>query len=358
MAKVGVYVCHCGSNIAGVIDVSAVRDFAETLPDVAIARKDLFMCSDSGQEMVKQDIRDGLIDRVVVAACTPRTHEPIFRVAVEQAGLNKYLFEMANIRDQASWVHGHDHEGATAKAKLVVASAVGKARNLEPLEDKFVEVTDAALVIGGGIGGISAALELANMGHKTYLVEKEPSIGGVMAQLDKTFPTNDCSACILTPKMVECFNHPNIEVLAYSEVDDVNGYIGNFNVKIRQKQSYVDWSKCTGCGDCATKCPSKTPDEFNAGLSMRKAAYIMFPQAVPKKAVIDMDHCINCAGREIGTEPKVNSKTGKPILAPCEKACPAEAINRSLPLDPNGTIREIEVGSIVVATGYQVMEKD
>ena len=193
MAKVGVYVCHCGSNIAGVIDVAAVRDFAATLPDVVVARKDLFMCSDSGQEMVKQDVRDGLVDRVVVAACTPRTHEPIFRAAIEKAGLNRYLFEMANIRDQGSWVHGHDHEGATEKAKKIVASAVGKARNLEPLEDKFVDVTDAALVIGAGIGGISAALELADMGHKTYLVEKRPSIGGVMAQLDKTFPTMDCS---------------------------------------------------------------------------------------------------------------------------------------------------------------------
>nr|WP_320191350.1 CoB--CoM heterodisulfide reductase iron-sulfur subunit A family protein [uncultured Desulfobacter sp.] len=358
MAKVGVYVCHCGSNIAGVIDVAAVRDFAEELPDVVIARLNLFMCSDSGQEMVKQDIRDGLVDRVVVAACTPRTHEPIFRAACEQAGLNKYLFEMANIRDQASWVHGNDHDGATEKAKKVVASAVGKARYLEPLEDKYVDVTDAALVIGGGIGGISAALELANMGHKTYMVEKEPSIGGVMAQLDKTFPTNDCSACILTPKMVECYNHPNVEVLAYAEVDDVEGYIGNFKVKVRQKQAYVDWNKCTGCGDCAAVCPAKVPDAFNAGLDMRRAAYIMFPQAVPKKAVVDMDHCKNCAGRIIGSEPKLSKKTGKPLLAPCEKACPADAINRSLPLDPKGTIKEIEVGSIVVATGFQVMEKE
>lgn len=357
MAKIGVYVCHCGSNIGGVIDVAEVRDFAEGLPDVVLARKDLFMCSDSGQEMVKQDIRDGLVDRVVVAACTPRTHEPIFRAACEKAGLNKYLFEMANIRDQASWVHADNPQGATEKAKLVVGSAVGKAGLLEPLEDKYVEVTDAAMVVGAGIGGISAALTLANMGHKTYLVEKTPSIGGVMAQLDKTFPTNDCSACILTPMMVEAYSHPNITTLAYSEVEDVSGYIGNFNVKIRKKQTYVDWDKCTGCGDCASKCPAKTPDEFNAGLDDRRAAYIMFPQAVPKKAVIDMDHCINCLGREIGSEPRLNKKTGKPMLAPCEKACPANAIDRSKALDPKGDIVEIEVGSIVVATGLQVMEK-
>ena len=357
MAKVGVYVCHCGSNIAGVIDVSAVRDCAEELPDVAVARKDLFMCSDSGQEMVKADIRAGLVDRVVVAACTPRTHEPIFRAALEKAGLNKYLFEMANIRDQGSWVHGHDPDGATAKAIKIVGSAVAKARGLEPLVDKFVPVTDAALVIGGGIAGISAAIELANMGHKTYLIEKRPSIGGVMAQLDKTFPTNDCSACILTPMMVEAYNHPNIETMTYAEVDDVSGYIGNFKVNVRQKQTYVDWDKCTGCGDCASKCPSKVPDEFNMGLSERRAAYIMFPQAVPKKAVIDMDHCLNCADRKIGTLPKVNAKTGKLVLAPCERACPAQAIDRSIDFNPWGTLRELDIGSIIVATGYQVMDK-
>ncbi len=358
MAKVGVYVCHCGSNIAGVIDVEAVRAFAETLPGVAVARKDLFMCSDSGQEMIKQDIRDGLVDRVVVAACTPRTHEPIFRAALAAGGLNKYLFEMANIRDQDSWVHAHDPVGATEKAKKVVASAIGKASHLKPLEDKFVDVTDAALVVGGGVGGIFAALELANMGHKTYLVEREPSIGGVMAQLDKTFPTNDCSACILTPVMVDAGNHPNIELLTYSEVDDVEGYIGNFTVKVRQKQTYIDWKKCTGCGACAEKCPAKTPDAFNSGLSNRHAAYIHFPQAVPKKAVIDMGACINCAGRTIGSEPRISKKTGEPIYAPCEKACPAGAIDRSLALDPNGTIRELKVGSIVVATGFKVMEKE
>jgi len=357
MAKVGVYVCHCGSNIAGVIDVEAVRAFAETLPDVAVARKDLFMCSDSGQEMIKQDIRDGLVDKVVVAACTPRTHEPIFRGALSAGGLNKYLFEMANIRDQDSWVHAQDPEGATRKAKMLVASAVGKAARLKPLEEKYVDVTKAALVIGGGVAGIFSALELAKMGFKTYLVEKEPSIGGVMAMLDKTFPTNDCSACILTPVMVEAGNHPNIELLTYSEVEDVEGYIGNFNVKVRRKQAFVDWAKCTGCGACAEKCPSKTPDEFNMGLSNRRAAYIHFPQAVPKKAVVDMAHCKSCGGRELGTEPKISEKTGKPILAPCEKACPADAINRSLQWDPDGEIKEIQVGTIVVATGFQVMDK-
>lgn len=356
-AKVGVYVCHCGSNIAGVIDVEAVRQYGSTLDDVVVARKDLFMCSDSGQEQIKKDIRDGTVDRVVVAACTPRTHESIFRGACQSAGLNKYLFEMANIRDQASWVHSQDPRGATEKAKKVLASAVGKAKYLQPLEDKFVNVTDAALVIGGGVSGIFAALELANMGHKTYLVEKEPSIGGTMAMLDKTFPTNDCSACILTPVMVDVAAHPNIELLTYSEVEKADGYIGNFTVKVRRKQPYVDWARCTGCGDCAAVCPAKTGDEFNQGLNKRSAAYIQFPQAVPKKAVIDMNACVNCAGRKIGTEPKISAKTGEPILAPCEKACPAKAIDRSRAADAQGELLELNVGSIVVATGFKVMDK-
>lgn len=358
MAKVGVYVCHCGSNIGGVVDVETVRKHAETLDDVTVSRENLFMCSDPGQEIIRQDIRDGLVDKVVVAACTPRTHEPIFRKVLEGEGLNKFFFEMANIRDQDSWVHAHDHDGATAKAKKIVDSAVAKAKNLMPLEEKYVDVTQAALVIGGGVAGIFSALELANMGNKVYLVEKDPSIGGVMAQLDKTFPTNDCSACILTPVMVEAGTHPNIEMLTYAEVDAVEGYIGNFDVKIRKKQSYIDWKKCTGCGDCADACPVRTPNEYNAGLDNRSAAYIHFPQAVPKKAVIDMDSCINCGGRKIGSETRISKKTGKPILAPCERACPAEAIDRSKPLDAQGEILDVKVGTIVVATGYKVMEKD
>jgi heterodisulfide reductase subunit A len=358
MAKVGVYVCHCGSNIGGVVDVEQVRKHAESLPDVTVARQNLFMCSDPGQEIIRQDIKDGVIDKVVVAACTPRTHEPIFRKVLEGEGLNKYLFEMANIRDQDSWVHAHDKDGATAKAKKIVESAVAKASFLEPLEDKYVSVEKAALVIGGGVAGIFAALELANMGNRVYLVEKEPSIGGVMAQLDKTFPTNDCSACILTPVMVDAGTHPNITLLTYSEIEAVEGYIGNFQVKIRRKQAYVDWEKCTGCGACASACPVRTPDEFNAGLNNRSAAYIHFPQAVPKKAVIDMAACINCGGRTIGSETKISKKTGKPILAPCERSCPAGAIDRSRAVDAGGEILDVKVGAIVVATGYRVMGKE
>lgn len=357
MAKAGVYVCYCGTNIAGVIDIETVRAFAETLPEVSVARKDLFMCSDSGQELIKQDIREGLVDRVVVAACTPRTHEPIFRAAVQSAGLNKYLFEMANIRDQDSWVHPDNPEEATNKAMRLLASAVGKASRFKPLEEKYVDVTPAAMVIGGGVSGISSALELANMGYTTYLVEKDPSIGGIMAQLDKTFPTNDCSACILTPLMVDVANHPNIKLMTYSEVKDVEGFIGNFTVKVRRKQAYVDWKKCTGCGDCVTSCPVRVPNEFNHGMDHRPSIYIHFPQAVPKKAVLDVESCINCAGHKLGREPKISKKTGNPMIAPCQKVCPADAIDRSQQLDPQGSIEEVEVGSIVVATGFQVMEK-
>ncbi|HAG07293.1 MAG TPA: disulfide reductase, partial [Peptococcaceae bacterium] len=337
--------------------VEEVRKYAETLPGVAVARDYLFMCSDPGQELIKQDIRDGVIDRVVVAACTPRTHEPIFRKAVEDGGLNKYLMEMANIRDQDSWAHWHDKEGATAKAKKLVASAVAKAALLEPLEDRFVDVTRTSLVIGGGVSGMFAALDLANAGYKVYLVEKNPSIGGNMAKLDKTFPTNDCSACILTPIMVQVGTHPNIELMTYSEVEAVEGSIGNFKVKVRKKQTYVDWTKCTGCGDCVEACPAKVPNEFNEGMDKRKAIYIEFPQAVPKRAVLDIEHCINCAKRTIGTEPRIHSKTGEPILAPCEKVCKTGACNRTIAWNPEGEIVELDVGTIIVATGYKVMDK-
>ncbi|MDQ0287478.1 heterodisulfide reductase subunit A [Desulfofundulus luciae] len=357
MPRIGVYICHCGENIAGAVNVEEVRKYAEKLPGVALARNYLFMCSDPGQELIKQDIRNGLIDRVVVAACTPRTHEPIFRKALENGGLNKYLLEMANIRDQDSWPHWHDKEGATEKAKRLVASAVAKAAFLEPLEDRFVEVAPASLVIGGGVSGMFAALDLANMGYKVYLVEKSPSVGGNMAKLDKTFPTNDCSACILTPIMVQVGTHPNIELLTYSEVESVEGSIGNFKVKVRKKQTYIDWDKCTGCGDCVNACPAKVPNEFNEGMDNRKAIYIEFPQAVPKRAVVDIEHCLSCAKRTIGTKPRIHSKTGEPILAPCEKACKTGACDRSREYNPEGEVIELNVGTIIVATGYKVMDK-
>lgn len=286
--KIGVYICHCGTNIAATVDVEEVAKFAGTLPDVAVSRAYVYMCSDPGQELIKKDILDAKLDRVVVASCSPRMHEITFRRACEEAGLNAYCMEMANIREQCSWVHS-DKEKATKKAKELVASAVAKASLLQPLEQMRVGVTPSALVIGGGIAGIQCALDIADAGFPVYLVEKEPSVGGHMAQLDKTFPTLDCSACVLTPKMVDVAHHENIKLITYAEVESVEGYVGNFKVKVKKKPRYVDEEKCTGCAECANICPVKdvVPNDFDLGLSKRGAVYIPFPQAIPMVYTID-----------------------------------------------------------------------
>ncbi|MBI5001419.1 MAG: NAD(P)H-dependent oxidoreductase subunit E [Euryarchaeota archaeon] len=252
--KVGVYVCECGINISATVDVEKVVEYVKSLPNVKIARHYKYMCSDPGQQLIKNDIKELNIDKVVVASCSPRMHENTFRNAVEEAGLNPYCFEMTNIREQCSWVH-KDREKATAKAIDFVSAAVARASLLEPLEKRKINVTPTALVIGAGIAGIQAALDIADSGYKTYLVERTPSVGGRMAQLDKTFPTLDCSACILTPKMVDVARHSNIELLTYSEVTDIDGYVGNFKVKVKMKARSIDVSKCTGCAVCIENCP-------------------------------------------------------------------------------------------------------
>jgi heterodisulfide reductase subunit A len=254
--KIGVYVCHCGSNIAGIVDVPEVVKFASTLPNVTIAREHKYMCSDPGQDMIKKDIQELGLTRVVVSSCSPLMHEPTFRHVVEDAGLNQYLFQMANIREQCSWVT-EDRKKATEKAKKLVAAAVKRVALHDPLQLKEVPVNPQVLVVGGGIAGIEAALQIANSGKKVYLVEREPSIGGYMAEFDKTFPTLDCAACILTPKMVQVSKHPNVELLSYSEVTDVSGFVGNFKVKVKRKARFVDESKCTGCGICWNICFGK-----------------------------------------------------------------------------------------------------
>ena len=252
--RIGVYICHCGTNIANTVDIRAVAEYAKNLPEVEVVREYKYMCSDPGQEMIKKDIQEHNLTRVVVSSCSPLMHENTFRGTVEDAGLNRFLFQMSNIREQCSWVHS-DRKQATEKAKRMVAGAVNRVRWHRELTGREVQLDQSAMIVGAGITGIEAALKLADAGKKVYLVEKEPSIGGHMAMFDKTFPTLDCAACILTPKMVSVGQHPNIELLTYSEVEEVNGYVGNFEVKVRRKARYIDEDKCTGCGSCLERCP-------------------------------------------------------------------------------------------------------
>ena len=253
--RIGVYICHCGLNIAGTVNVSEVREFISRSPSVVIARDSKFMCSDPGQALIRDDIQQLNVNRVVVAACSPLMHELTFRNAALKAGLNRYLVQIANIREHCSWVHDNVRM-ATEKAKALVSGAVRRVALHQPLEPIRAEINPNVLVVGGGITGIQAALELAEAGNLVYLVEREPSIGGRMGQFDKTFPTLDCAACILTPKMVSVGHRENIKLLSYSEVTGFSGYIGNFKVKIRRKARYVDDSKCTGCGLCWNTCPA------------------------------------------------------------------------------------------------------
>jgi heterodisulfide reductase subunit A2 len=335
--RIGVYVCHCGKNIGGTVTCEEVAEHARSLPGVVLAKDSLYTCSEPGQEQIKADIREQKLNRVVVAACTPRLHEPTFRAAAEAAGLNPYLLEMANIREHCSWVHLHEKREATEKAKELVGMAVSRAARLHPQFELTVPVTRRALVIGGGVAGIQAALDMADAGYKVYLVEKSGSIGGRMAQLDKTFPTMDCSICILAPKMSEVGRHPNIELQTLSEVKSVRGYIGNFKVDVLKKARYVT-KECTACGECMAACPQLTPDEFNAGLSIRRAIHIPFAQAVPSTFLIDMDKCLNNMG----------------IVAcdRCFQACSKKCIDFS---QTDGML-ELEVGTIVVATGVDVYD--
>ncbi len=254
MQRIGVFICHCGINIASTIDVKDLACYVKKLPGVVTAEDYTYMCSEPGQDLIREHIKKYNLNKVVVASCSPTMHEVTFREVVKSAGVNPFCFEMANIREQCSWVHP-DKSCSTDKAKAILSASVSRVRLLEPLQEKTVSVTPSVLIVGGGIAGIQASLDIANGGYKVYLVEKEPSVGGRMSQLDKTFPTLDCSACILTPKMSEVGRHPNIELLSYSEVEDVSGYIGNFTVTVKKKPRYVDEEKCTGCGDCITACP-------------------------------------------------------------------------------------------------------
>ncbi|MGA1819990.1 MAG: 4Fe-4S binding protein [Thermoplasmatota archaeon] len=341
MNRVGVFVCHCGVNIASKVDVEEVAEYASKLPGVAMSTEYKYMCSDPGAKLIKDAIREHDLDGVVIASCSPRMHEHTFRGVAEDGGINPYNVEITNIREQCSWAHD-DPKEATKKAKSLVKAAVAKAVLLEPLEKSRTPVTPEALVIGGGVAGMQAALDIADDGFKVYLVEKEPTIGGRMAQLDKTFPTLDCSSCILTPKMMETKNHPNIELMTYSEVVSVEGSVGNYRVKVRKKPRFIDINKCTGCGDCTKACRlvGHVPDSFNLGLNKRGAAYIPFPQAIPLKATIDPAYCLM----------KRFGKCGDKAL--CVEACEPGAID----FDQKEEEVEVNVGTIVVATGYDILD--
>ncbi len=337
MARIGVFVCWCGSNIAKTVDVVEVAEAAREMPGVVYATDYKYMCSEPGQNMVKEAVSEHRLDRVVVASCSPRLHEPTFQRCVAEAGLNPYMVEMANLREHCSWVHEHTPE-TTQKAIELVRMMVAKVAKDEPLFRKDIALGRRALVIGGGIAGIQAALDIAEAGYPVVLVERTPSIGGHMAQYDKTFPTLDCAACILTPKMVDCASHPLIDIWSYSEVEEVNGFVGNFEVKIRKKAKSVDESKCTGCGLCLEKCVVKgVASEFDALTGTRRAIYRPFPQAVPNKPVIDRANCRLFTGGKCGV---------------CQKMCPTGAID----YEQEDLVVTEKFGAIVVATGFDIWD--
>ncbi len=336
--RIGVYVCHCGSNIGAIVDCKAAAEYAANLDNVVVSRDYKYLCSDPGQELIRQDIREHKLNRIVVASCSPHLHEHTFRTAVEGAGLNPFFVNMVNIREHNSWVH-EDRGAATLKAMDMVRAAVRRVIHHEPLQRGRVEINPNVLVVGGGIAGIHAAMTLANAGKHVYLVEREASIGGHMAMFDKTFPTLDCAACILTPKMSSVKANSNVTLWAYSDVTKVEGYVGNYKVEVTRRPRYINEDLCSGCLECISNCVYKEPkfnDEFNQGLGKRKPIYIPFPQAVPQMPLIDTETCIQF-------------KSGK-----CKKTCLAACGERhAIDFTQQEKVETIEVGAIIMATGFQ-----
>jgi heterodisulfide reductase subunit A len=339
--RIGFYICHCGTNIAGMVDVLAVAKYVATLTNVVVSRDYKYMCSDPGQEMIVQDIIENRLNRIVVAACSPLLHEHTFREATRRGGLNPFFFQMVNVREQDSWVHTNRQE-ATRKAMALARAAIQRVPLHKPLEVKKVSINPNVLVVGGGIAGIHAALVLANAGKHVCLVERDPTIGGHMAKFDKTFPTLDCAMCVLSPKMAAAGSHPNITLWSYSEVVKVDGFVGNFKVTVRRKPRYVLEDLCTGCQECVEACIYKEPkfrDEFNLGLGKRKPIFLPFPQAIPPVALIDPETCIEL-------------KTGR-----CKKTCVEACGDRkAIDFKQKEELREITVGTIIVATGFQIFD--
>ena len=334
MQKIGVFVCWCGSNIAATVDVKKVAEVLKAEPGVVISENYQYMCSENGQALIRNAIKEHGLTGVVVCSCSPRMHEATFRKTCESAGLNPYMVEIANIREQCSWIH-KDIEEATEKAIILGRSAIAKLKLNAPLTSGESAVVKRALVIGGGIAGIQSALDIAEAGFEVDIVEQSPTIGGNMAKLDKTFPTLDCAACILTPKMVDCAQNEKIDIMTFSEIESVKGFVGNFKVQIKRKARFVDEKKCTGCGECMQKCPSKKGlNDFNMGLNTRPAIYIPFAQAIPNVAIIDPEQCLKI-------------KNGKCGL--CAMKCNVNAIDYT----QKDEIIEREYGAIVVATGYK-----
>ena len=337
MQKIGVFVCWCGSNIAATVDVEAVSQALSKEPGVVFSTNYQYMCSQTGQDLIQEKVRELGLTGVVVCSCSPRMHENTFRKTCEKAGLNPYMVEIANIREQCSWIH-KDKAEATKKAIILGRAAIAKVMMNTPLQAGTSPVKKRALVIGGGIAGIQTALDIADAGFEVDIVEKKPTIGGKMTQIDKTFPTLDCAACILTPKMVDCAQNEKIHIYAYSEVAAVKGFVGNFKVTIRKKARFVDTTKCTGCGLCTEKCPQKkVPNEFNLGLDTRRAIYIPFAQAVPKVATIDPDYCNMLQKGKCGV---------------CARVCSAGAIDYT----QKDELIEEEYGAIVAATGFNPID--
>ena len=333
MQRIGVFVCWCGSNIAATVDVEAVSEALKSEPGVVFSTNYQYMCSQAGQDLIKNAIAEHKLTGIVICSCSPRMHEATFRKTAQAAGLNPYMVEIANIREQCSWVH-KDKETGTEKAIILGRTAIAKVNLNAPLTPGQTPVTKRALVIGGGIAGIQTALDIADTGFPVDIVETKPTIGGKMAQLDKTFPTLDCAACILTPKMVDVAQNENIRIFSYSEVQSVSGFVGNFTVEIKKKARYVKEDLCTGCGLCTEKCPQKkVPNEFNLGMDNRSAIYIPFAQAVPKVATIDPNYCMMLKSGKCGV---------------CSRVCTAHAIDYKA----KDEIIEEKYGAIVVATGY------